>query len=68
MDIIKVLESIMYEYRLNQSQLAERLNVKPSQVSEWLSGKNKPGYDKLKAICKEFNIDANTILGLNDRT
>lgn len=65
MDIIKVLESIMYEYRLNQSQLAERLNVKPSQVSEWLSGKNKPSYDKLKIICKEFNIDANIILGLS---
>jgi len=64
MDIKTVLNKVMYDNRLNQTQLAERIGVKPSQVSEWLAGKNKPGYEKLRAICKVFNLDANVLLGL----
>ncbi len=64
MDIKTVLNKIMYENRLNQTQLANKLKIKPSQVSEWISGKAKPGYENLKAICKEFNLDANILLGL----
>ena len=64
MDIKSVLEKVMYDNRINKSQLASRLGIKPSQVSEWISGKAKPGFENLKAICKEFNLDANVLLGL----
>lgn len=63
MEIKKILQDIMYEHRLNQLQLANKLGVSPSQVSQWLEGKNYPGYAKLKLICEQFDIDANILLG-----
>ena len=65
MDFIDVLKDIMIDYDLNQSQLAGKIGVKQSQISEWLKGKSKPGYDSLKAICIALDISADTLLGLD---
>ena len=61
-----ILKSFLKENKLNQTQFANKIGVKPSQVSEWLSGKAKPGYDTLKQICKTFEISADYFLGLTD--
>ena len=53
------------ENNLNQSQFARKIGVKPSQVSEWLNGKSKPGYDNLKAICESIGISGDFLLGLD---
>lgn len=66
MDFIDILKDIMIDLNLNQTQLAKAIGVKQSQVSEWLSGKSKPGYDSLKSICKALDISGNRILGLDD--
>ena len=34
MDFIEILKDIMIDYNLNQSQLAQKIGVKQSQVSE----------------------------------
>lgn len=59
----EVLQEIMIEKSLNQVQLANLIGVKQSQVSEWLKGKSKPGYDNLRAICENLNISGDRILG-----
>ena len=64
MDFIEILKDIMIEKNLNQTQLANKVGIKQSQVSEWLKGKSKPGYDSLKAICLALDISADEILGL----
>ena len=64
MEFTDILKEIMIEQNLNQSEFALKVGVKQSQVSEWLSGKNKPGYDKLKAICVALDISADYLLGL----
>ncbi len=64
MEFIEILQEIMIENNLNQSQLATMIGVKQSQVSEWLSGKSKSGYDNLKAICSALMISGDYILGL----
>ena len=56
MDFIDILKDIMVDLNLNQSSLAKLVGVKQGQVSEWLKGKSKPGYDSLKAICKALDI------------
>ena len=56
----------MVDLNLNQSSLAKLVGVKQGQVSEWLKGKSKPGYDSLKAICKALDILGDRILGLKD--
>ncbi len=66
MEFIEILKEIMIENDLNQSQLANKIGVKQSQVSEWLKGKSKPGYDNLKAICSELGVSGDYLLGLED--
>ena len=66
MDFIKLLTELMKENDLNQTQLANLLNIKQSQVSEWLKGKSKPGYDNLKNLCLVLGVSADIILGLKD--
>lgn len=56
----------MIENNLNQSTLAFKINVKQSQVSEWLSGKSKPGYDNLKAIAIALDVSADVLLGIKE--
>ena len=65
MDFIDILKDIMIDLDLNQSQLANKVGLKQSQVSEWLKGKSKPGYDNLKAICLALDISADRLLGLD---
>ena len=50
---------------MTQTQFAVRIGVKQSQVSEWLHGKAKPGYDTLRQISIAFNISGDYFLGLN---
>ena len=60
----EILQEIMIEKSLNQSALAEIIGVKQSQVSEWLKGKSKPGYDNLRAICENLDVSAERLLAL----
>jgi transcriptional regulator with XRE-family HTH domain len=62
----QILKEFLTENNLNQSEFARKVGVKPSQVSEWLKGKAKPGYDMLKNISSSFNISADYFLGLTD--
>lgn len=68
MQFFEILKDIMIDKKLNQTKLANIIGVKQSQVSEWLNGKNKPGYDNLKTICLALNISADYLLGLDDKT
>ena len=64
MDFIEILKDIRIDFNLNQSQLATKLGLKQSQISEWLKGKSKPGYDNIKLICETLGISADRLLGL----
>jgi len=64
MDFIDILKDLMVDFNLNQSQLADKLGLKQSQISEWLKGKSKPGYDNIKLICQTLGVSADRLLGL----
>jgi len=64
MEFIEILKDLMQEKNLTQTELANKVGVKQSQVSEWLKGKSKPGYDSLKAICLALDISGDEILGI----
>ena len=67
MDFIDILKDIMIDFNLNQSQLADKIGLRQSQISEWLSGKSKPGYDSIKAICLALDVSADRLLGLDEK-
>lgn len=62
----EILKDFLIEKDLTQVEFANRIGVKQGQVSEWLYGKSKPGYDSLRAMAQAFDISADFFLGLND--
>lgn len=61
MDVIKLR---MYEMKINQNKLSELLNVSPSRVSDYLTGRSEPTLKIARDISKKLNIDANIVLGV----
>jgi len=62
----EILKDFLSENNITQTEFAKRIGVKQSQVSEWLKGKCKPGYDILKNISLSFNVSADYLLGIQD--
>ncbi len=65
-DFTEILKEYLTLNNLTQTQFAAKVGVKQSQVSEWLKGKAKPGYDALKKIAVTFGISADYLLGITD--
>ena len=66
MEFKDILNEFLTENNLTQVAFAKAIGVKQSQVSEWLKGKTKPGYDILKSMATTFNITADYFLGIKD--
>ena len=60
--LIGMVEMRMFELRLKQKELAQKLKVSDTKLSLIMNGKQKPGIDFLKAIHTELDIDATFIL------
>ena len=59
---IGMIEMRMFEMKLKQHDLAQKLNVSDAKLSLIMNGKQKPGVDFLKAVHTQLNIDAEFIL------
>ena len=62
------------ESGLTQEQLADKINVSKSRVSNWEQGINRPDADILADICRALNVSPSNLLDvhlsaddLNDR-
>ncbi len=62
----EILKEFLQENNLTQVAFSKKIGVKQSQVSEWLKGKAKPGYDILKSMAIAFDISADYFLGIVD--
>ncbi|MFM1961720.1 MAG: hypothetical protein RLZZ172_565 [Bacteroidota bacterium] len=60
--IPEMVELKMFEQKISQTTLAEKLCFSPSKVSEILSGKRKPDVPFLKGIYEQLQIDADFLL------
>ena len=61
-----ILEEFLRENQLSQTEFARKIGVKQGQVSEWLKGKAKPGYDNLKQMTLAFEVSADYFLGIKE--
>lgn len=52
------------ELGLSQTQLAERIGISNSRVSNWEQGINRPDADMLAEICKALNVSPSLLLGV----
>ncbi|WP_321437265.1 helix-turn-helix domain-containing protein [uncultured Bacteroides sp.] len=62
--LMEVIKLRMYELGLNQNKLSELLNISPSRISEYLSGKSEPTLKVARDISKKLNIDPHIVLGV----
>jgi HTH-type transcriptional regulator/antitoxin HigA len=58
----EVIELFMYENKLSQSKLADKLGVGKPKLSQILTGKRQPDVLFLKALYRKLNIDPKIIL------
>lgn len=58
-----IFKHLREENNINQKEMAELLNVSPSTISGWETGRNQPSYDVLKNIAKYFDIDIDALVG-----
>ena len=66
MEFTEILEEFLKVNNLTQTEFANKIGVKQSQVSEWLKGKAKPGYDILRRMATAFDVSADYFLGIKD--
>ncbi len=66
MEFKEILKEYLEINDLTQKAFADIVGIKQSQVSEWLRGKAKPGYDILKRMSSATGISADYFLGLTD--
>ena len=62
--LLEVIKLRMYEMNLTQNKLSQLLNVSPSRISEYLSGKSEPTLKIAREISKKLNIDSDIVLGV----
>lgn len=65
-DFTEILKEFLIINNMTQTDFAKRIDIKQSQVSEWLKGKAKPGYDMLRKMAVEFGISADYFLGITE--
>jgi HTH-type transcriptional regulator/antitoxin HigA len=63
-ELPEVIKLRMYEMGINQTKLSELLEVSPSRVSEYLTGKSEPTLPVARNISRKLNISASVILGV----
>ncbi|MEX2336759.1 MAG: helix-turn-helix domain-containing protein [Fulvivirga sp.] len=60
--LIDVIKLRMYEMGLKQSDLAQKLDVPTSRISEYLKGKRDITLDVARKLHRQLNIDGDIIL------
>ncbi|MBC8044585.1 MAG: helix-turn-helix domain-containing protein [Rhizobacter sp.] len=60
--IAEMLELKMFEMKLSQKQLAEKLEITATRLSEVMNGKRKVNADLAKRLYKKLHVDPKFIL------
>lgn len=60
------IKELRLENKMNQSELAQKCNVKQSCVSKWERGETLPDADMIIILVEIFNVSADYLLGIKD--
>lgn len=59
-----LLKSLREQKRISQTQLAKEIEVSAGNISDWETGRSKPGYIALSALARFFKVSADYLLEL----
>ena len=62
MELAKKIQKLRKENNMTQEQLAQKLCVSRTAVSEWENGRGMPGIESLQMIAKLFPITLDDLL------
>ncbi len=62
---IKLSEAIK-QSGMTQTEIANKLNVKPTQISSYKYGRKMPALDTFAKLCAVLDLDANDILCVSE--
>lgn len=57
-----IIEMKMYEMRLKQTEVAQKIEVSNAKLSLIMNGKQRPDVAFLKSVHKQLHVDANLLL------
>ncbi len=60
------VKALRKEARMSQAELAEKLHITQTSVSQWETGKSEPSIDVLTQMSEIFNVPVGYILGRED--
>ena len=52
---------------LKTIEIARRINVSPEMITQYKTTKKLPKLDTFAKLCKELDLDANYILGIDEK-
>ena len=62
----EIIRQYLIDNKSSQEELANTLGVNQTTVSQWLSGKKKPGYDSIKLIYDKLGVTPNVLFGIDE--
>lgn len=66
-DVIRQrLQAAIKESGRTYKDIAEKVNIKPATLSQYLSGRSMPALDTFANLCIILDLDPSYILGLSD--
>ena len=66
MEFGKVFKDCRKESGLSQKEVAEKLGIHQSNISDWENNISRPDYEKLIELAKIYNVTLYQLLGIND--
>lgn len=52
---------------LSTVEIAKKVGISPEMITQYRTTKKLPKLDTFAKLCKELDLDANHILGINDK-
>lgn len=68
MDVANALKFLRLDLRLTQPEFAQKIGVTTAAICGWEKGRSNPSVDTVITICKNFNVSADIVLGLDEET
>ncbi len=66
MEYGKFFKKCREEIGLTQKQVADRLNIHQSNISDWENNVSRPEYEKLIQLAEIYDVTLYELLGLKD--